>query len=60
MVEFGFVERGFSEIVGLTHIDNLGSINVLRKLCFSYLRDEVTPMGMKAQRYVANKSIPLA
>jgi len=56
VVAFGFTEHGFSEIVGLTHPDNEASINVLEKLGFSYQRDEVTPMGMPAKRYIATKT----
>ena len=53
VIAFGFTEQGFDEIVGLTHPDNYASINVLEKLGFSYLRDELTPRGMAAKRYVA-------
>jgi len=53
VVDYGFTKIGFSEIVGLTHPDNHASIKVLKKLGFNYVRDEITPMGMTAKRYVA-------
>ena len=56
VVALGFAEHEFREIVGLTHPDNSASIKVLEKLGFSYEREEVTPMGMPAKRYVAVKT----
>ena len=56
VVNSGFTKNGFDQIVGLAHPDNGASIRVLQKLGFSYVQDEVTPMGMKAKRYVAKNS----
>ena len=56
VVTVGFEKFGFDEIVGLSHPDNTASINVLLKLGFSYQRDEVTPTGMPAKRFVATRS----
>ena len=55
IVALGFEEHGFGEIVGLTHPENIASIGVLEKLGFTYQREEVTPMGMRAKRYVVNR-----
>jgi len=57
IVEYGFVDMGFPEIVGLTHPDNHASIKVLEKLGFLYVQDEMTPMGMQAKQYVARNNI---
>ena len=57
VLTLGFEEHGFNEIVGLTHTENSASINVLEKLGFLYMRDEVTLKGMPAKRYVARRAV---
>ncbi len=55
VVDDGFHNHGFAEIVGMAHPENSGSIRVLEKLGFVYQRDQQTPRGLPAKRYLLQR-----
>ncbi len=56
VVEDGFAHHGFTEIVGMAHPENSSSIGVLKKLGFTFERDQQTPRGMPAKRFLLKRS----
>ena len=55
VVEYGFVDLGFDEIVASVLIGNDASVAVIEKLGFTYQRYELTPGGLAAKRFVLQK-----